>query len=78
MAAIYRNGDAVPRDGLVRCTQWYSRQVRVTAGTRFGQCSRWNSNHHGLKCTWQYLDELAEEPPNRRPWKRGSWNRSAT
>jgi hypothetical protein len=53
----YKTGEAVPRDGTVQCTQYFGTRSKVTDGTTFGRCSNWNSDNHGMRCTWQYVED---------------------
>lgn len=55
MAAQYKPGDIVPRDGTVRCTQHPGVIDHVKAGTRFAPCDHWlQPGQPG--CTWEYVD----------------------
>ena len=55
MAQTYKPGEAVPRDGVVECTEYPGTRDRVKAGTRFAPCDHWG-DHHPQGCTWQYVD----------------------
>lgn len=54
MAQTYQPGEIVPRNGTVKCTQYNGTRDNVKAGTRFAPCDHWG-DHHGAKCTWQYV-----------------------
>jgi hypothetical protein len=51
----YKPGEAVPRDGIVQCTQHPETQDHVKKGTTFAPCDHWGDQ--GRKdCTWQYVN----------------------
>jgi len=53
----YKTGNLVPRDGFAQCTQCFGTRSKVTEGATFGRCTNWNGNHHGLRCTWRYVQD---------------------
>ena len=54
MAAQYKPGDEVPRDGKVKCTQFQGTQKDVKKGTHFPPCDNWKEKHPA-GCTWEYV-----------------------
>jgi hypothetical protein len=54
MATTYNPGEIVPKDGTVKCTQFNGTRDKVKKGTKFAPCDHWG-DHHGKKCTWQYV-----------------------
>jgi hypothetical protein len=55
MAEQYKPGDAVPRDGTVKCTQYPGTRDHVRKGTTFAPCDHWQE-HKPRGCTWEYVD----------------------